>query len=92
MSRATAYRYFQSAEALLIEASVDVAIPEAADILRGASPDDPVARLERVDAALHDMIRANEAPLRMMLARSLERVVPAAATGRSPRGRTAGRR
>ena len=84
VSRATAYRYFQSAEALLIEASVDVAVPEAADILRGASPDDPVARLERVDAALHDMIRANEAPLRLMLARSLERVVTGGGDGQVP--------
>ena len=68
VSRATAYRYFQSAEALLLEASVDVAVPEAAEMFRGGPPEDPVARLERVDAALHDMIRANEAPLRMMLA------------------------
>jgi AcrR family transcriptional regulator len=81
VSRATAYRYFQSTEALLLEASVDVAVPEAADILRGASPDDPVTRLERVDAALHDMIRANEAPLRLMLARSLERVVTGGGDG-----------
>jgi AcrR family transcriptional regulator len=75
VSRATAYRYFPSAEALLLEASLDVAIPEAAEVFRGGPPEDPVARLERVDAALHDMIRTNEAPLRIMLARSLERVV-----------------
>ena len=73
VSRATAYRYFPSMEALLLEASLDVAVPEAEDLFRDGSPDDPVARLERVDAALHDMILANEAPLRMMLAHSLER-------------------
>ena len=32
VSRATAYRYFPSVEALLLEASFDVAIPEAGDL------------------------------------------------------------
>ena len=73
VSRATAYRYFPSVEALLLEASLDVAIPEAEALFRGGSPEDPVARLERVDAALHDMILANEAQLRMMLVHSLQR-------------------
>ncbi len=75
VSRATAYRYFPSVEVLHREASLDVAVPNADELFRGGSPDDPVARLERVDSALHDMILANEAPLRMMLAHSLERVV-----------------
>jgi AcrR family transcriptional regulator len=72
VSRATAYRHFPSVEALLLEAALDVAIPEADDLFRGESSDDPVSRLERVDAALHDMILANEAPLRMMLVHSLQ--------------------
>lgn len=72
VSRATAYRYFPSVEALLLEASLDVATPQAEAVLRDA-PDDPVARLERIDAALHDMILANEPALRLMLASSLER-------------------
>jgi AcrR family transcriptional regulator len=74
VSRATAYRYFPSVEALLLEASLDIAIPSADDMLRGAPPKDPVARLQRIDAALHDMIVANEAPLRIMLANALQRV------------------
>jgi len=73
VSRATAYRYFPSVEALLLEASLDVAIPQAEDLFRDGISDDPVARLERVDAALHDLILANEAPLRMMLVHSLQR-------------------
>src|SRR3546814_4156388 len=72
VSRATAYRYFPGVEALLLEASLYVAVPEADDLFRDGSSDDPIARLERVDTALHDMILANEAPLRMMLAHSLE--------------------
>jgi AcrR family transcriptional regulator len=73
VSRATAYRYFPGVEALLVEASVDVAVPEARDLFGDGSSDDPTSRLERVDAALHKVIVENEAPLRMMLAHSLER-------------------
>lgn len=73
VSRATAYRYFPNVEALHLEASIDIETPQPEDALRGAPADDVVARLEHVDDALHAMIAANEAPLRMMLAQSLER-------------------
>lgn len=73
VSRATAYRYFPNVEALYLEASIDFETPQAEDALRGAPADDVIARLEHVDDALHTMIAANEAPLRMMLAQSLER-------------------
>jgi AcrR family transcriptional regulator len=73
VSRATAYRYFPSMEALLAEASLDVATPDAAALFGSNVPADPAARLEKVDAALHDMIRANEPALRLMLANSLQR-------------------
>jgi AcrR family transcriptional regulator len=75
VSRATAYRYFSSIEALLLEASLDVAVPDAAGLFEGDTSADPVARLERVDAALHEMILANEAPLRMMLVHSLQQSI-----------------
>jgi AcrR family transcriptional regulator len=75
VSRATAYRYFPNIEALLIEAPLDVAIPEAEEIFRGGPADDPVARVERVDAAFDAMMAANEAPLRMMLANSVQRAL-----------------
>lgn len=74
VSRATAYRHFPSMDALMLEASLDVATPDATKLFGARASDDPVVRLARVDAALHDMILANEAPLRMMLAHSLERV------------------
>ena len=73
VSRATAYRYFSSIDALLLEAALDVAVPDAHELLRDAPAHDPVLRVERVDAALEEMIRDNEPQLRMMLARSLER-------------------
>ena len=73
VSRATAYRYFPGVEALLVEASLDTVVPEPSEALRGAPADDPVARVQRVDTALHDMIMANEGQLRMMLMHSLQR-------------------
>lgn len=75
VSRATAYRYFPSVEALHLEASLDVAVPEPDQLFGSGSPDDAVARLERVDGALHDMMLANNASLRMMLAHSLEQSI-----------------
>jgi AcrR family transcriptional regulator len=75
VSRATAYRYFPSVEALLIEAPIEDAVPGPEDVFGDTSPNDPVERLERVDAALNDMISANELPLRLMLASSVRRGV-----------------
>jgi len=72
VSRATAYRYFPSAEALLVEASVDVEVPDAAAVFGAKTGDDPVQRMEKVDAALHAMIAANEVSLRLMLANALQ--------------------
>lgn len=72
VSRATAYRYFPSIEALLAEASADMLTPEPAQLFTGDEPTDPVARVEKVDAALHDMVLANESALRLMLANALQ--------------------
>jgi AcrR family transcriptional regulator len=73
VSRATAYRYFPSTEALLVEAALDVAIPDADALFADTSSDDPVARLEHVDTVLHDIILANEPAMRMMLVHTLQR-------------------
>lgn len=75
VSRATAYRYFPNVESLLVEASLDIAIPAAEDLFHDDSAADPVSRVQQVDAVLHDMILANEAALRMMLVNSLERAM-----------------
>ena len=72
VSRATAYRYFPSVEALLAEAALDVVTPEPEALFAGKAGDDPGARLETVDAALHDVVVANEAAFRVMLANSLQ--------------------
>ena len=84
VSRATAYRYFSSMEALLLEASIDVAVPGPEELFAADGSTEPVARLGRADKALHDMIIANEAPLRMMLSQSLQRVVRGESGGDIP--------
>ncbi|GMV76859.1 MAG: hypothetical protein AMXMBFR78_38080 [Rubrivivax sp.] len=75
VSRATAYRHFPDVTALLVEASLDIDTPQAEEVFRGGSATDPVARLERVDAAFDQMIRDNEVALRLMLRHTMERSV-----------------
>jgi AcrR family transcriptional regulator len=92
VSRATAYRYFPGLDALLLEASLDVAAPEAEALFGPGAPADPAARVLKVDEAFDAMIRANEPALRMMVASALERIakgetepgVPARQNRRSP--------
>jgi len=71
VSRATAYRYFPTLEALLVEAPLDGAVPEAKSLFAGDTSSDPEARLDRAEAAMHQMTYQNEAQLRLMLANSL---------------------
>jgi AcrR family transcriptional regulator len=73
VSRATAYRYFPGMDALLLEAALDVAAPEADALFGADAPVDLTARLERVDDAFDAMIRAHETPLRMMMIHALQR-------------------
>jgi AcrR family transcriptional regulator len=72
VSRATAYRYFPNVDALLVESSLDIAVPNPDELFQDDATADPVSRMQRVDTALHDMIVANEASLRTMLVHSLE--------------------
>lgn len=81
VSRATAYRYFASIDALLLEASLDVAAPEPEALFGPDAPADPLARLKRANDALDDMIADNEAPLRLMLAQTLERSLDGSLSG-----------
>ena len=72
VSRATAYRYFPGMDALLLEASLEVAVPNADLILEGVG-DDPIERLERIDDAVTHMILSNEHTLRTLFVHSLQR-------------------
>ena len=84
VSRATAYRYFPSVEALLLEASIHLEMPDPAALFPSGSSADPVARLERLDSAMDEMMAANEGPLRLMLANALQRVVRGELDGEAP--------
>lgn len=77
VSRATAYRYFPNVDALLVESSLDIAVPNPDELFQDDPTADPVSRMQRVDTALHDMILANEASLRTMLVHSLEQATEA---------------
>ena len=47
VSRATAYRYFPSVEALLVEASLDLAVPDGEALFAGDPSDDPEERVDQ---------------------------------------------
>ncbi len=84
VSRATAYCYFPSVEALLAEASLDLVTPDAASLFGPGAPTDPLARIESVDTALHDMVLANEAAMRLMLSNALQRAARGEIDGELP--------
>lgn len=68
VSRATAYRYFSNVEALLAEASLHLAFPDYREMFGGEQAGGALERLYRIDEAVEQMIAANEAPLRVMVA------------------------
>jgi AcrR family transcriptional regulator len=72
VSRATAYRYFSGIEALLVEAALDVAMPDET-FFAGDVSADAAARVLRADAAVSAMVLENEPALRAMLVHSLQR-------------------
>jgi AcrR family transcriptional regulator len=75
VSRATAYRYFASAEALLAEASAHVAFPDPDSLLHRTSG--ATARLIKLDQAAAAMISDNEPALRAMLASAVRQATSA---------------
>jgi len=83
VSRATAYRYFPDVTALLAEASLDVGMPEPEALLSKAS-EDPVERLDLVDAAMHDVVLENEPQMRRMLAHTVMRALDDSAEPETP--------
>jgi len=72
VSRATAYRYFPGVEALLTEAALDLAMPDGESFFADDPSPEPAERLLRADAAVAEMVRANEPALRAMLIHSLQ--------------------
>ena len=73
VSRATAYRYFPGLDALLLEAALHMETPTPEGLFGDDRSTDALARIERLDSALSAMVAANEAPLRAMLAQTVQR-------------------
>lgn len=84
VSRATAYRYFPTVDAILVEVALDIATPSPAELFGDGADDDPVARMQRVDTVLHDVVLANEASLRMVLVHSLQLAMQPQPRGKAP--------
>lgn len=85
VSRATAYRYFPSIDALLVEAAIDVAVPGPAEVFGDVTSPEPVERLMRAETALYDMIAANEPLLRTMIAHAIQQGARADEDGKLPK-------
>jgi AcrR family transcriptional regulator len=73
VSRATAYRYFPSQEALLAEIPLDLAAPTAEGLFGDGASSDPEDRVALVQNALYDLSRDHEYELRLFLRASLAR-------------------
>ena len=87
VSRATAYRYFPTLEALLLEAPLQGETPDPATLFAGDESTDAEARIDRAEAALHRMSYRNARQLRLMLAHTLAQE-PADAVPRRQNRRT----
>ncbi|OHB30861.1 MAG: hypothetical protein A2790_09335 [Phenylobacterium sp. RIFCSPHIGHO2_01_FULL_69_31] len=72
VSRATAYRYFPGLDALMSEAAVHMDTPTPETLFGDEPSTDALARVEKLDAALSALVVANEAPLRALLARTVQ--------------------
>jgi AcrR family transcriptional regulator len=84
VSRATAYRYFPSVEALLVEAPIDAAAPDWETLFAGDGSEDPEERIDRAEAAMHRLVFDNEGAIRLMLSATLTRAAGEAADDAVP--------
>jgi AcrR family transcriptional regulator len=83
ISRATAYRYFSSDEALVTEAPVDVQVPTTDQIFADDSSIDPEERLLKAHSVMREFVWGNAIVFRIILARLLEQAA------RKPEGASA---
>jgi AcrR family transcriptional regulator len=73
VSRATAYRYFPNIEALLVEASFDITVPDAQTVFADIASTDAAERVDIAEAAIHRSVYENEHAIRLMLASTIAR-------------------
>ena len=67
VSRATAYRYFRSQRALLVDAALQATHPDLHPALEKVPAGDVVARFDTVCSTIFELVVANEALMRTML-------------------------
>lgn len=84
VSRATAYRYFPTVDALLVEAPLDSEVPDPQELFGDDTTLDPEERISKAEASLHDVVWRNEKQLRLMLAHSLSGATPEGAAPSVP--------
>jgi AcrR family transcriptional regulator len=84
VSRATAYRYFPTQEALLVEVPLDSAAPTVASLFDDGAPSDPEDRAALVQNALYDLARDHETEFRLFLRSSLLRSLSATPEASDP--------
>src|SRR5436309_4111550 len=76
VSRATAYRYFPTQEALLVEIPIDIAAPTIQSLFdNDTAPHDPEDRAALVQNALYDLARDHETEFRLFLRNTLLRAL-----------------
>jgi AcrR family transcriptional regulator len=76
VSRATAYRYFPTQEALLVEIPIDIAAPTVQSLFDDdRAPHDPEDRAALVQNALYDLAREHETEFRLFLRNTLLRAL-----------------
>jgi AcrR family transcriptional regulator len=73
VSRATAYRYFPNIDALLVEASFDITVPDAQTVFADIASTDAAERVDIAEAAIHRSVYENEHAIRLMLASTIAR-------------------
>ena len=75
VSRPTAYRYFRSIDALLLEVSVDISMPDPTELFSKSAIDDSEARIDIAEESVHRVIYGHEAQMRILLANSIGRAL-----------------
>ena len=71
VSKATAYRYFASADALIAEVMFDRDFPSVDQVL-GSVGNEPTARVLAVEAAVNDTLLSHEHAMRMIVRNAIE--------------------
>jgi len=84
VSTATAYRYFPTQQALLVEVPLDEAAPTVASLFGDGAPADPEDRAALVQNALYDLARQHEAEFRLFLQSSVTRPLRDSRAARDP--------